>query len=462
MSSAAKSSGVITTGMLILMTVGAVDSIRNLPVSALFGSKIIAFYLLASFFFLIPSAMVAAALAAQFPEDSGIYSWVKRAMGARWGFVAVWLQWVENAPFFPAVLSFVAATLAYVFFPAWANNKVFLWAFVLVVFWALTLINARGIQLSAWFSSLCTVLGLLVPMALLMVMGVIWVSSGHTMAMHLSRHNLMPHFSHLSNWVTMQGVLLSLCGIELATVHAKDTRNPQKAFPFALLVSVVVIVATLVMGALSIAFMIPASQLSLVSGIMATFGAFLSAFHLHWALPVVGVMLAIGSLGGVNSWIIGPTRGLRLACKEGGFKPFMVRQNRHEAPEALLLFQAVLVSIVISLFFLVPSVNAAYWLLSVLAAQIYMLMYVLMFVASMMLCWRHRDTHDAAYRIPGGMPGHMLVSALGLFGSVVAFFICFIPPSVMHLGSLGRYEMLLVGGLVVLCCLPVLFRGKQV
>ena len=87
MSSAAKSSGVITTGMLILMTVGAVDSIRNLPVSALFGSKIIAFYLLASFFFLIPSAMVAAALAAKIAVFTVGLSvqWVRGGVLSRYG-----------------------------------------------------------------------------------------------------------------------------------------------------------------------------------------------------------------------------------------------------------------------------------------------------------------------------------------------------------------------------------------
>ena len=449
----------ISITMLILITIGAVDNIRNLPTTALFGGKIISFYLLASVLFLIPSALVSASLSAQYPEESGIYSWVKNAFGQRWGFIAVWLQWVENAPFFPAVLSFIAATIGYLYSPTLANNKLYLMSVVLVVFWSLTWVNLKGIRLSAWFSSFCTVAGLLIPMVLLISMGTIWYLSGRPMALHLTLNNINPHFNHLSNWVTMQGVLLSLCGIELATVHAKDTQNPKRSFPVALIISVITIIITLIAGALSIAFIIPAHSLSLVSGIMETFNRFFTAFHLHWLMPIIGIMLAIGCLGSVNSWIIGPTRGLRIACQESQMNEWITRHNNHKAPSSLLLLQAILVSVVIIANFTLPGVNASYWLLSVLAAQIYMLMYILMFLASIVLKLRHKNT-TSSYQIPGGLFGHLLVSFCGLVGATVAFIICFLPPSNIHLTNLTTYEILLVCSLLVLTFLPVTIRKK--
>ena len=438
---------------MILITIGAVDNLRNLPATALFGSKIIAFYALASMFFLIPSALVSAELSAKFPNDHGVYSWVKAAFGPRWGLIAVWMQWVENVPFFPAILSFVAATLAYLISPTLANNKYFLLAFVLVVFWVLTLVNLFGVRLSARFSSVCTAVGLVIPMVMLISIGIIWLWSGHPVAMHLSLHDMMPHWGHLSVWVTMQGVLLSLCGIELATVHAKDTINPTITFPVALLVSVTFIILTLVMGALSIAWLIPASKLSLVSGIMETFYHFLKAFHLSLLLPIFGLMIALGSLGGVNSWIIAPTRGLRVALCDSTFPSWLTQQNRHLAPTSLLILQAVLVSIIICAFFLIPSINGAYWLLSVLAAQIYMIMYLLMFAASFTLKVRHRHLKTQHYQIPGGLIGH-LVAILGLIGAGFAFCICFIPPNNISIGQTSHYEWTLVCAVLLLCTLP--------
>ena len=454
-----KQAGKLTLLMMVLITIGAVDNIRNIPTTALFGSKVIAFYLIASVFFLIPAALISAELAARFPEDNGIYDWVKHAFSPRWGFIAVWLQWVENVPFFPAILSFIVATFAYVISPTLANNKTFLLTSILVIFWALTILNLCRIQLSARFSSLCTIFGLVIPIILLISMGLIWHETGHPLAIHLTWSNVIPHFSHLSEWVTMQGVLLSLCGIELATVHAKDTINPKRTFPIALMISVSIIIMTLVFGSLSVAWVIPSKDISLVSGIMDTFHHFFAAFHLNWLLPILALMIGIGSLGGVNSWIIAPTRGLRVACAEGHFPEWLSKTNKHNMPATILILQAVLVSIIIGAFILIPSVNGAYWLLSVLAAQLYMLMYVIMFVASLRI--KYKKPKGDHYQIPGGKIGHCIAATLGLIGSVAAFLICFIPPSNVHIGNKLTYELMLVIGLVVLACLPVLFRSKK-
>ena len=448
----------ITTWMLILITIGAVDNIRNLPASALFGSKIIALYFLASLFFLIPTALVSAELSAKFPDESGIYSWVKYAFGQKWGFIAVWLQWIENVPFYPAILSFVAATIGYLISPSLASNKIYLLVFVLLVFWGLTIVNIFGIRLSARFSSFCSLAGLIIPMVLILSMGIIWYLSGRPLAVHLTSTNIFPHFKHLSFWVTMQGVLLGLCGIELATVHAKDTKNPRRSFPIALLISVVLIIFTLVLGSLSIAFIIPMTKLNLIAGIMQTFDHFLMSFHLHWLLPILGIMLAVGCLGSVNSWIIGPTRGLHRACFERKMAGWIIRSNQKKAPISLLLLQAILVSIIMVVFFLIPTVSGSYWLLSVLSAQIYMLMYMLMFVASMVL--KIKDRQKAAhYQIPGGVVGHLIVAGAGFFGASFAFFICFIPPSQVHVGRLSTYELTLVISLFVLACMPLCLKG---
>jgi amino acid transporter len=447
----------LTLMMMVLITVGAVDSIRNIPTTALFGPKIIAFFLIASVFFLIPAALISAELAAQFPEDNGIYDWVKHAFGPRWGFIAVWLQWVENVPFFPAILSFIIGTIIYMFSPGLANDKTVQLILILGIFWTLTFVNIFGIRLSASFSSFCTMIGLVIPMILLISMGSIWYFSGRQLAIHLTLQNMTPHFSHLSVWVTMQGVLLSLCGIELATVHAKDTINPKRTFPLALIISVTIIILTLVMGALSVAWVVPAKDLSLVTGIMDTFSHFLASYHLNWLLPILAIMIAVGSLGGVNSWIIAPTRGLRVACEEGHFPKWFAKENKHKMPATILIFQAILVSIIIGAFILIPSVNGAYWLLSVLAAQLYMMMYILMFLASFKLKCSNPTKPDH-YHIPGGFFGHTLVAFLGFLGSVGAFLICFIPPHNVSIGSESHYEMLLVLALVVLTFLPLAFK----
>ena len=107
---------------LALLNVAAVLSIRNLPSQAEYGWSIIFYLTAASICFFLPSALVSAELASGWPENGGVYLWVKEAFGPRWGFVAIAMQWLENLPWFPAVLTFVAEAIAYVIDPALAKN----------------------------------------------------------------------------------------------------------------------------------------------------------------------------------------------------------------------------------------------------------------------------------------------------------------------------------------------------
>ena len=452
----------LTVFSLVMITVGAVDSIRNLPWAALFGAKVIGFYLVAALFFLVPAALVSAELASRHENGAGVYSWVKQAFGGRWGCMAVWLQWAENAPFFPAILSFIAGTLAYGFFPHWVASKTYLVLFVLISFWGLTFLNILGIRTSTLLSTLCAVVGMVLPMLAIMVMGLLWWWQGHPSAIDLHPSQWWPDWGNLSSWVVAQGIIISLCGVELATVHARNTLRPQTAFPRALLCSVFIILATLIAGSLAVGMIVPADTLqhgngSLLTGVMSAFHVFLNSMGLGSLLPVFGVLLALGALGEVNSWIIAPTRGLCVAGQEGDFSARLSRTNRHEAPVPLLLLQAVVVSLIAMVYLLLPNINAGYWFVSVLAGQIYALMYVLMFVAAIVIGIRHKTNNTVAssgYRISKYLGGLVGVSVLGLVGSVCAFLICFIPPERVGVGSHVHYLLLLTGCLLALVVLP--------
>src|SRR5438874_961927 len=103
----------LTVFTLVMLITGAVDSIRNLPATALFGSSLIFFFTFAALVFLIPSALVSAELASTHDEKSGIFHWVTDAFGEKAGFLAVWLQWITNLVWFPTILSFIAGVITY-------------------------------------------------------------------------------------------------------------------------------------------------------------------------------------------------------------------------------------------------------------------------------------------------------------------------------------------------------------
>lgn len=444
----------LTIFSLTMITVGSVDSIRNLPATALFGSQLISFFILAALFFLIPTALVSAELASGWPKQGGIYIWVKEAFGKRVGFLAIWLQWIENVIWYPTILSFVAGTIGYLIDPSLIENPWFLWGVIVTAFWGATLLNCRGMRSSAFFSNICALSGLLLPMALIIGLGAAWLWGGNTPHIELDRQSILPHWSDRSIWVSLTAIMMSFCGIEIATVHANDVANPQNAFPRALLYSVLIILVTLVFGSLSIAVVLPQTEINLVAGIMQAFDAFFARYQLGWAMPLVAAMLVMGGLGGVSNWIIAPTKGLLVAAEDGNLPPFFQRTNRHGAPVVMLIGQALIVTVLSSLFLFMPSVNGSYWLLTALAAQLYMLMYFLMFMTAIVLRFKQPE-HHREFRIPGGFLGLLFVCAIGLIGVVTTLIVSFMPPGGINVGTTQHYEMLLIGGLVIMCSPPL-------
>jgi amino acid transporter len=444
----------LNTFALTLLITGAIDSIRNLPATALFGSSLIFFFVFAAVVFLIPTALVSAELTANV-DEGGVYKWGRLAFGERTGFLAVWLQWINNLVWFPTILSFIAGTAAYLIDPALAQNKYYMVTIIVTLFWLLTIVNLRGVHVSAKFTSFCAIIGLILPMILIIGLLAVWLMAGKPLQIHLTANNILPSFKHSENWMALTAVMLGFAGMELSSVHIKEVINPQKTFPRALFFSSMIILATMMLGSLAIAFVLPYDKINLVNGTIQTFAYFLSAYHLSWLIPVLTILLVIGSLGGVINWVISPIKGLGHAAKDGFMPPFFKKLNAHGVPQNLLITQGVLVSIVCMAFLFLPSINASYWLLTALTTQLYMMMYVIMFLSGLKL--RNKMKYaSGAFVIPGKKFGSWLVCLLGLFGCAMTLFVGFIPPNNIDIGSSFTYEMLFISGMLVMI-LPILF-----
>ena len=80
------------------------------------------------------------------------------------------MDWVENVVWFPTVLSFVAATIAYAVAPSLDENKFFMVTVMLVVYWGATFVNFFGMKASGLISSIGTIAGTIIPGCLLIIM----------------------------------------------------------------------------------------------------------------------------------------------------------------------------------------------------------------------------------------------------------------------------------------------------
>ncbi len=434
---------------LVLLIVAAIDSIRNLPSAAIFGSSLIFFFVFAAIVFLIPISLVAAELSAAFPEKGGVYHWVRVAFGEKTAMLAIWLQWINTMVWYPTILSFIAGTAAFLINPALAQNKYYLVSSILVVFWALTWINTRGLHFSARVNSICGMLGTVIPLIFLIVLGVIWIVAGKPLQIHISWSTAFPSFSESENWISLTAIMASFLGMELSGVHVNDICNPQRNFPKAIGVAVVFILLSMLFGSLSIAYVLPESEINLVAGVMQVFTNFFQVYHMEWCLPLLAVSIVIGTIGGIINWLISPAKGL-LHAAEFGFLPQIFRKKNAEGvPVNILISQAILVSLFCFVFLLVPSINAFYWFLTGLSTELYMIMYVLIFLSAIRLR-KKAENPRLSFRIPGKMAGLTLTCLLGLFGCIVTLIVGFFPPDNLHIGTAYHYALLIGAGNIVM------------
>ena len=169
---------VLNVFILAMMNVSIMLSLRSLPLISELGLSSLFFFLLVAITFLIPCAFVSAELATGWPKSGGVYVWVREALGDRWGFFSIWMQWIHNVSWYPVILSFVATTLAYVIAPDLKENKLYVLAVILLSFWGMTALNFLGIKVSSWFSSMGVIAGTILPVLFIISLGISWFALG--------------------------------------------------------------------------------------------------------------------------------------------------------------------------------------------------------------------------------------------------------------------------------------------
>lgn len=450
---------VLSVFSLIMINVIAVDSIRTLPFSAKLGSSLIFYYAICALLFMIPVAFVTAELSTGWPKTGGIYVWVKEAFGPKLGFLVVWLQWVYNVVWFPSILGLVAGVGAYLLAPELTENKYYIFSIVLVVFWLSTIVNFWGMKVSSIVSAIGSIIGTLMPMVVITILGIGWYLKGNSIYLDLSAKNIIPNITSINDLVLVTTILFGLVGLEMSAVHAGEVKNPSTDFPRSLFFSSIIIILSLTLSSLAVACVVPNSELNVVVGLVQAFQFFFVAFDAEWVLPIVIVLIIVGAVSQVATWIIGPTKGLFAAAEDKNLPAIFGKTNKHGVPIAILLLQAGIVTVLSLLYTFFTSVEVAYLVLTELTAILALLMYVLMFVAAIVLRYK-RKSHIRPYKIPFGNLGMWVIASIGGLTSLFVMILGFIPPSQIKVDNVFVYQMTLIIGVIVFC-LPAFFIHKR-
>ena len=359
---------------------------RGLPAEAEYGMSSAFFYLFAAIVFLIPTAMVAAELAAMFQDkEGGIFRWVGEALGKRFGFLAIWLQWIESTIWYPTILTFGAVSLAFIGMDydqslALSSNKLYTLIVVLIIYWLATFISLKGLSWVGKVAKIGGIVGTLVPALLLIILAIVYLSTGGESQLDF-HSRFVPDFTKFDNLVLASSIFLFYAGMEMTGIHVKDMDNPGSNYPKGVFIGSIITVLVFILGTYSLAIIIPTKDINLTQSLLVGFDNYFKWLHLKWFSPIIAIALAFGVLAGVLIWVSGPSKGLFSVGKAGYLPPYFQKTNKIGVQKNILIFQGICVTLLSLLFVVMPSVQSFYEILSQLTILLYLIMYMLMFIS---------------------------------------------------------------------------------
>lgn len=433
----------LSTLSLALMTVGSVDSIRNLPSAALAGSDLFYYFLLAALLFLLPCAIISVWFTRL--AEQGIYGWVKYGLNSTYANIAICLQWLQNIIIFPTFLSFIMGSLLFLVEPTFAQNKYYLLLAILITLWSLTWLNLKGLRLSSFFNNIFSSIGLLIPFLIIISIGCYFLVAHSSPLQHLAQ-------SEQRSWSALTGIMLSFCGLEVAAVHISKKHNHR--YLLAIVFAVVIIFISMLLGALTLAMLLPSQQLNFITELPKLFRLFFDQLGFSKIADLIIFLIAMGNLACANNWLLAPIKGIHFALNN--YQIFS--QNTKRPPPSLkqlLIFQAVVISLISSLFLLFSSLNESYWYLMTLATQMYLLMYCLMFMAAITILKKKQKTLKVIDKII------FFTAGLGLIATTCALIVSFQAPAIVLAGDVWLYEIKLGAGFLTMLLIMLAIYHKS-
>ncbi|MGG7096053.1 glutamate:gamma-aminobutyrate antiporter [Clostridium sardiniense] len=440
------------------ITASMVMTVYEYPTFATSGFHLVFFLLLGGFLWFLPVALCAAEMATvEGWQEGGIFAWVGNTLGERFGFAAIFFQWFQITVGFVTMIYFILGALSYVFdFPALNTNPAVKFVGVLIIFWVLTFSQLGGTKNTAKIAKLGFIVGIVIPAIILFALVIIYVVQGNPIDVEISTKAFIPDFTKINTLVVFVSFILAYMGVEASASHVNEMTNPKRDYPIAMIILIVVAIILNTVGGLGVASVIPQSQLNLSAGVVQTFEALVGHFISNgtWIVKIIALMIALGVIGEVSAWVVGPSRGMYTAAQNGILPKVFRKVNKHNVPVPLIMVQGVVVTIWAAVLTFGGGGNNVSFLTAIsLTVVIYLVGYILFFIGYFVLIYKKKNL-NRAYQIPGGIVVKTIIAAAGLIMSILSLIISFVPPSSLTGKSTTEYEVILVISFIIAIIIP--------
>ncbi|HUS67417.1 MAG TPA: APC family permease [Kofleriaceae bacterium] len=399
---------------VVLFLVAAVVGLRWIATAAAAGPSSLVIWVIAFGAFFVPLATTVIHLSARFPEEGGLYVWVRHAFGDFAGFMTGWLYWTSNLVYLPGLLYFSAANALYIGGASWqslADSSVYFIAFSLTGLALAVGLNVVGLGVGKWLHN-AGGLGTWIPVVLLVGMGAIALARFGPGA--LDAGGLTPD-TGIGDVVFWSTIAFGFAGLETASLMSGEIVDAERTIPRAILTSGAIITGIYLLGTAAVLVALPAGEVSSLQGILQAIDATGDRVGFPGAAAAAAVLITIGNVGGVGAWLAATARLPFVAGLDRSLPPAFSRLHpRWGTPHVALIVQAIGGAIFVVLGQAGTGVQGAYDALVGIGVISYFIPFLLLFAAMI--------------KLGRGRPVGRALAGLGLTVTAISIALAALPP----------------------------------
>jgi glutamate:GABA antiporter len=401
-------------------------SLRWIATAASIGPSSLLMWLSAWLLFYVPLALSVIQLASRFLEEGGLYVWTTKAFGEGPGFLAAWIYWNSNLPYFPAVLYFAASNILFlrVGWSRYSHDSAYFVTFAVVALAVLTAINIVGLNVAKWSYNIGA-LAMWIPAAMVIVLGVVaWGRFGSATA--FTAATLVPSH-HLQDVVLWSTMVFAFGGCEAASMLGAEIKNPRRNVPVGLLAAGFTIFVCYVVGTLCVLLALPASETSNLDGLVQAVAKTAGRIGISGVTGIAAALIAISNIGAAAAFLAAAARLPFVAGIDGFLPPaFGKLHPRWQTPYISVLLQGVVGIAFVLIGQAGTSVKGAYDVLVDIGVITYLVPYLFLFAALIRL--QRAPVEPGVIRLPGGTLVSIFVAVVGFVTASAAIVLSLIPP----------------------------------
>ncbi len=392
----------------MLFTVSAILLLDTLAASASIGASSLFWWLFLGAFFLVPIGLITSELATAYPEEGGLYVWIRRGLGRHWAARSVWAYWVNTAIWLPSIFVLFAGVLARLFEVELALGQQI--AIGIALTWATVLLDVLGLRIGKWVPNLGAVFKIVI-FSVLIIAG--WrYGQANGFANPVTAEAFRPEWKEGLKYVP--AIVYGMLGFELISAASGEMRRPARDMPLSVLFSGVIVLALYFLATAGILAAIPAGEIDIVEGLIDTLALFFADVPGgDFIVKALGLMALYTFFSNGATWAMGCNRATAEAAIEGELPSlFAIRHPRHGGPVGAAILMGVVCTSVLLIYGGIASSNSdLFWSLFSFSAALIMLPYIGVSIAFARLRFK-----DAAaprpFKVPGGAPIAILIALM--------------------------------------------------